>query len=66
MLSPAAGGSYSLKFEDNGTYRLEQGWNLDDGVWHWSLLLYDTSTVNAWHTSIALDTLKTTPSDFYP
>ncbi len=64
VLSPAAGGSYSLKFEDNGTYRLEQGWNLDDGVWNWSLLLYDTSTVNAWHTSIALDTLKTTPSDF--
>ncbi|WP_150468928.1 MULTISPECIES: hypothetical protein [Cysteiniphilum] len=64
VLSPATGGSYSLKFEDNGTYRLEQGWNLDDGVWSWSLLLYDTSTVNAWHTSIALDTLKTTPSDF--
>lgn len=64
VINPAAGGSYALKFEDNGTYRLEQGWHLDAGVWYWNLLLYDTSTVNAWHTSITLNTLKTSPSDF--
>ncbi|WP_440683725.1 hypothetical protein [Cysteiniphilum halobium] len=64
VLSPASGSSYALKFEDNGTYKLEQGWHLDDGEWYWNLLLYDTSTVNAWHTSIALDALETTPSDF--
>ncbi len=50
--------SFALKFPNDNSYQLEQGWRLEDGEWYWSLLIYDVSATNVWQTEITLSSLK--------
>lgn len=60
--SPTTGGSHSLEFADNGNYKLEQGWYLNAGAWHWRLIIYEGAY--AYYTEIALSTLKAQSGSF--
>ncbi|WP_119344827.1 hypothetical protein [Facilibium subflavum] len=64
-ISPA---SYYLDLPENDLdpddYRLEQGWLVKGGDWKFYILVYDKTNSYAYQTSIDLDTLITTPSNF--